>query len=238
MHERKCVSVSDLDVDALPAKEWEALCAFLGNPPEYTTLIFWYNAVKVDAKRAKWKKFIALADAAGGAVALEKLRPADLARFLEREAGKRGCRLHPSVAHGMIERCGNELAVLCAELDKVCAYLRYEGAITPEVIELVTASTVEATAFKLARAILALRRAEAFRLLEGLLADRVAPMDVLAALSVSVVDVYRVKAARAAGVDDKALAADFGYRGMEFRLSQAAGPARGYSAARLFACLE
>ena len=67
--ERKCVSVSDFDVESKSADELNKLYELWELCPETTALVFWYPTLDFDGKRSsKWKKFLKQAEERGTVV--------------------------------------------------------------------------------------------------------------------------------------------------------------------------
>lgn len=229
MHPTKCVLVCDYDLEKAPAAELEKLLQIVAEPLDTTVLLFWFDTVEINIKKAaKFKKLAAAAEKRGGqAVELNRRTPAELQRLLCDGAARRGCRLEPTTARYMIETCSDDLQTLLGELEKLCAYGAGEH-ITREMIDKVAVRKVDVSIYNLAKALTAGRIEEAMRLLDDLFFQRVEPIVILSSLSAPYVDMLRAKAAEAAGQRADAVAADFGYYGTAFRLKNAS-----YAAKRL-----
>ena len=123
MAERKCVTVSDLNVESLGAAELSKLHELIENVPETTVLIFFLPTLEIDVKKsAKWRNFIKKIDAAGCSLCYARRSESDLEKFLCREAEKRGCTLSRTLANRMIRYAGSDLNALTNELQKLCAF--------------------------------------------------------------------------------------------------------------------
>lgn len=219
---RKCIVICDYDWDATPAKDQKDLGEYLKQPFEDTTLVFWYHTIELNPKKsAKTRAFLGLVEKAGCSVLLDHPDPAALSRILCDAAAKRGARMHPSTAKRMIALCGGELQSLMNELDKLCAYAK-DREITPEDIDALCSKSVETSVYALSKALTGGDIPGALLLLDELYAQRVEPVVILATLSASYVDMYRAKAAGAAGMRPTDIAKDFGYFGTDFRLRNAA----------------
>lgn len=222
MAECKCVSVCDYDASAAGAADQERLLSLIQDPPESCVVVFWLDSVEADVKKnAKWKAFAAAVDHAGVRVEFPHKTAADITRLLCTGAAKRGCRLSANNARLMQERCGNDLHLLLGELDKLCA-LADGGEVTREHIEVLGTQNLEASVFDLSKAILQGSYERAYAILYRLLSMKEDPISILAVLSNAYADLYRAKVALAAGVRAETLSGDFGYRGKEFRLRNAA----------------
>ena len=229
MHSTKCVLVCDYDPEKAAAAELDKLLQIVAEPLDTTVLLFWFDTVEVNPKKAaKYKKLAAAAEKRGGyAVELNRRTPVELQRMLCDGAVRRGCRMEPTTARYMIENCSDDLQTLLGELEKLCAYGQGEH-ITREMIDKVTVRRVDVSVYNLAKALTAGRIEEAMGLLDDLFFQRVEPIVILSSLSAPYVDMLRAKAAEAAGQRADAIAADFGYYGTAFRLKNAA-----YTAKRL-----
>ena len=218
MAERKCVAVSDFDVEARSAADMEKLNQLLASLPETTVLLFYYPGLEFDPKRAaKWKKIIALAEKQGESVCFERRSESDLEKILCTAAAKR-----------LIRSCGNDLQTLFNELEKLCAFTG-EGEITPAAIEKLTTKNLESTVFLLAKAVVAGDPQKAYSILDLLFSQNEEPVAILAVLSSSYVDMYRAAASIRSGLAVTEAAKHFDYKGKEFRLRNAERDSRGVS---------
>ena len=94
LSERKCVAVSDLDVEARSASDLSKLYELIGMVPESTVLVFYLPSVEIDYKKsAKWKKFLAAVQKAGNTVCFKRKAQADAEKMLCAAAAKRHCEL-------------------------------------------------------------------------------------------------------------------------------------------------
>lgn len=222
MAEHKCVVVRDYDVGGAPAAAHERLMALVSDPPAACVLVFWTDILHPDLKKnAKWKAFAAAVESVGVCAAFPRKSTGDIVKLLCAGAGRRGCGLRPDTARQLVEQCGDDLNLLLNELDKLCA-LAGEGEITREMVASAATRNLEASVFDLSKALLQNNYARAYGILNGLFVNREEPVSILAALSNAYADLYRAKVAAAAGLPAESLAADFAYRGREFRLRYAA----------------
>ena len=238
MADRKCVVVRDFDVAAAGAAAQERLALLMGDMPESSVVIFWLDAVQADIKKnAKWKSFAAASDKAGVCVEFGRKTEAEIVKLLSAGATRRGSSLRPENARLMLQRTGNDLTLLLGELDKLCA-LADGQEVTREHIEGLGIQNLEASVFDLSKALVQGSYARAYDILNRLFALREEPVSILAVLSNAYVDLYRAKAALAAGVRAETLADDFAYRGKEFRLRNAARDCERLSLSMLRESLE
>ena len=203
--ERKCVSVSDFDVESKSADELNKLYELWELCPETTALVFWYPTLDFDGKRSsKWKKFLKQAEERGTVVLCGRRSRTELLRFLGREAEKSGCVLPRPSGERLLDYAGEDLTALKSEMDKLCAYALATGQgqppeITREMVEDMVPKSTETTVFLLANALVAGDYEKAYGLLHVLFYQNEEPIAILGALGASYVDMYRVRAALESG---------------------------------------
>ncbi|NLW79184.1 MAG: DNA polymerase III subunit delta [Ruminococcaceae bacterium] len=193
------------------------------------------TAIHKDKKTAGSKKAKALlAAAAEAGVALELSAPTrrDYLRLLNREAEALGASFAPGAAELLLERAGEDRALLRNETAKLAAFSGY-GTITEDIVARFSVHNIEADVFELIRLITAGRKAAAHQKLADLLALRHEPVALSAALAGSYADMMRVRWGGAAGHGTGDVMRDFGYRGSDYRLKKARESAARYPAARL-----
>lgn len=229
MSDRKCVVVKDPDPEGLRAAEWKEFEGLAKELPAECVLVLHFDSVKPNPR--KDKRFSALLKlAAKNGAAVECARPSrsQAARLLVRRAQKLGARLDEETAGFLYDRCGADLNLLLSETEKLCAGAG-GGPVTKEQAERLTAKPMTASIYDLARAVSAGRVGEGLRLLDELFYQKEEPVVILSALSGAFCDLYRARAASLSGVQEARIAADFNYRGREFRVRNALRDARGMS---------
>lgn len=225
--ERKCVSVSDFDVESKSADELNKLYELWELCPETTVLVFWYPTLDFDGKRSsKWKKFLKQAEERGAVVLCGRRSRTELLRFLGREAEKSGCVLPRPSGERLLDYAGEDLTALKSEMDKLCAYALATGQgqppeITREMVEDMVPKSTETTVFLLANALVAGDYEKAYGLLDVLFYQNEEPIAILGALGASYVDMYRVRAALESGHPYQDAAQYGDYKGRDFRLRNA-----------------
>lgn len=221
MAERKCVAVSDWNVDEKNAAELNKLNELLEDLSDSTVLIFYYPTTEQGKKKsAKWNNFLKKAAAKGMVVEFKPKEPGELSKRLIREAEKRGCLLTKTNADRLVEYTGADLKALMNELEKLCAFAN--GAeITRDMLEKLVTKNLETTAFLLSDALVGGYYEKAYQLMHQLFENGEEPVAVLAALSSAYVDMMRVKAAVQSGLSSSAPTEYGEYKGKEFRLRKA-----------------
>lgn len=236
MSERSCVLVRDLD--AAKSADHDRIMEWLKQPSPTCTVVFYADGMTVDDKKnAKWKNFIKAVEKVGGVVRFDRKTTADIVKLLCTGATRRGCTLRPDTARLWVEQSGDDLTLLLNELDKLCA-LADGGEITPALIGAAAVQQLEAKVYDLSKAILQKRYDRAYGIIHRLYAMREDPIAVLAVLAGDYANLYRAKAADAAGVPVGQLAEDFGCKGREFRLTNAARDSRTLSVETLRQSLD
>ena len=239
LHPTKCVLVCDCDIEKLPAAELEKLLEIVEEPFDTTILLFWFDTVEIQVKKAaKFKKLAASVEKRGGCtVELGHKSPAELQRMLCDGAARRGCRMEPTTARYLIETCSDDLQTLLNELEKLCAFAPGQH-ITREIIDQAAVRSVDVSIYNLAKALTAGRMGEAMHILDDLFFQRTEPVVILSSLSAPYVDMVRARAAVTAGRQADSIAKEFGYYGTAFRLKNAAYAAKGMTMAQLHKSLQ
>jgi DNA polymerase III subunit delta len=221
MAERKCVVVSDLNVESLRAQELDKLDELTANIPNTTVLVFYLPTVLIDYKTdKKWKKFMTMANQKGNSIQLKKRPNSDLEKLLCTGAAKHGCDLSRPNAGRMINYSGNDMQTLFNELEKLCSFVK-EGEITAQIIDQIVVKNMEARVYDLSKAILAGEYDKAYGVLDLLFYQNEEPVSILAVLSSAYLDMYRVRTSVQSGYEVLEPAKYFDYARKEFRLTNA-----------------
>ncbi len=227
MAERKCVVVVDYDADSANAAETAKMKQLLADPPASCVLVFRQQSVAVNAKKsAKWRSFIKQVEECGCSVHFPRRDSAALAKFLTDTASGMGYTFSGDCGRYLIRQCGTDLTNLLGELEKICAFSGPETSITRETIDAVAVKTTETAVYKLANALVSGNYGEAYALLDTLFYQREEPVFILGSLASAYIDLYRAKAALESGTPVTEIAKAFDYRGLEFRLRNAARDCR------------
>lgn len=238
MAERKCVAVSDFNVEDKNAAELKRLQEIIENVPETTTLVFYYPTLLFEGKRsAKWKKWLTTVSKNGYAVEYCARKPAELEKLMIREAEKAGCGLSKRNAACLVDYVGTDMKSLLNEMEKLCAFAAGQE-ITADMIEAMVTKSMETTVFILSAELIAGNYEKALSCMDELFYRREEPVGILAALSSTYVDMYRVRVALQSGKSYRAPVEYGEYRGKEFRLSKAERALKGISLEALRKTLE
>ncbi|MCL2089100.1 MAG: DNA polymerase III subunit delta [Oscillospiraceae bacterium] len=236
--DRKCVVINGFDYAALKSGGQKTLSAFIERIPDFAILLLVMNDTEVNLKKdAKLRAFAEKVSGIGIVTEFAHKTAAELARMMSAEAKKRGVVLDVRTAALLVEKAGIGIGRLTTELAKLCAY-KMGGEITAEDIQLLTDDKIESTIYDLAKAVVKKDGGRAMQLIDDLYRERVEPVVIISALTSAVVDVYRVKIARRAGLSWQNAAGDFPYKGKDFRLRNASYDLDRFSDSRIKDCMR
>lgn len=211
MADKKCVVLTDYDIEDALKSDFESLLEMACEPYESTVFIILFNAYEIDYKSERFKQLQKAVNEAGGAeVRIEHKTTGELARWLSAAAKKNGCELSYQNALYLMEICSVDINILTNELSKLTAFVK-SGEITKEVIDKVSVKSVEASIYDLSKKIISGDSSGAMNLLDELFFMNVKGVPILFQISSVFIDMYRVLAAKKAGIRPITLADSFGY---------------------------
>lgn len=222
MSEYSCVVVSDYQFASISELQFKQFKAVLEQPNESCVLIFAYESALPKPKSDKGKELFNLLCKRAHTINFTHKTEKELADAICRRAARRSINLQPTIARGIIQRCGDNLENLLNETDKLCDYVGAGAAVTMDDVEVICSKTVEASSFALADAVCAGNSDLAMSICADLFEARTEPLLILGALSGVFVDIYRVKLGEAEGMRTDDLANAFGYGKAAFKLRRAA----------------
>ncbi len=228
--ERKCVCVTDYNINSLSDGDYKQLEAFCSDIAPSTVLVFSMPTLIPDNKKksSKLSKFITFSEKAGNTLELKKLDETALRGKIISWCEKCGCRIDRNNAYEIISCVGNDLNTLKNETDKLCAYAN-GGEITGEIIRKLCIRNTESNIYALSDCIARNDFNAAYRQLDLLFEQNQPPEMILSILSSSFIDMYRMKAAAEAGKSINDVAEDFNYGRRSFLLKRAGTAAARYS---------
>ncbi len=238
MANKKCVTVGDLNIEKLADKDYNLLKELIKDPPETTVLVLYHFSLEINPKKSnKYKTLIGLIEKSGCVGNFDFLTHAQLEKLLVETAAKSGCTLSGYLAGYLIDRCGDSLAVLMTEIEKLCCFTDDGGEISKEAVDALTAKSMDASAFDLSKAILKQEYGRAFHILSELFDQQLEPLAILGALNVSFAAIYKSAAARTEQVQMSTVIADFGYKGREFQIRNAFRDCSSFSIRQIRQCI-
>lgn len=220
--EVKTIIVNDIDPEKMDKDEIDAYITAIGNVPDTTVLVFTVTGFQPDEKKAKTKKFIAAVEKAGTVCRLDGIPQAKIAGLVVKKAAKQGIVISGEDAVYLTERVLCNMTLVSEETTKLMNYAGTGGVITREIIDKLVGKLLDTSVYELATAINSGNRAEAFRILDDLIAERTEPVVILSAMSGTYLDFYRAKLAKMTGVLPSQAAEQFGYpKNREWLLNKA-----------------
>ena len=235
MADKKCVILTDYDIDGAGKNEFERLLSLAGDAYETSVFVLYFDAYTPDQKKSnRLRQLISAAESVGGVVSeLNHRTKEELARQLSASAKRQGSVLSYSNAGYLIDTCSSDTQVLVNELSKLCAYAKGEE-ITKAMIDTVAVKSVEASIFDLSVRIINGDTAGAMTLLDELYFMKIAPEIIVFNISSAFVDMYRVAAAKDSGLRPLEIAEDFKVPKIrDFTLNRAAENLRRYDYKKL-----
>ena len=196
--DRKLITVSGLDLNAMKQSEIVALCSVLSQLGEYD-----YNTVilNVAADRFDYgimpkrpSSLLSKLSEHLTPVFFDRNSPSKLAGWVGKHFSHNGAIAPPDICALVVDRCGRNMYNLASEVDKISFYVLSHGrqeVTRDDVINIATAAE-EFDAFALTNAIGARRRDEALRILRDMKFRRLDPIIVMSEISKSVYNTFAV----------------------------------------------
>lgn len=224
--EYNCVLISDYDVRTLKKDDFDEFMTMLKNIPDTSIVIYSLPTLVYDEKKSgNISKVIKLAEKSGVAVSFERQGSIQLERTLVKWAENCGAELSQINADKIVNICGKDLNLLKNEIAKLSAFA-YETQtkeITLEMIENMVTKNLEARVFDIIDDIIYQKSDEALKKLDVLFYQREEPIAIIAALSLSYIDMYRVRVCLESGGQLASLKNDFPtYKSREWVLKKTA----------------
>lgn len=231
MADRRMVVVKDLDAAAIGSEQYKKLEELLGSIEDYDTcvLIFFMMSEKSSSKSGdKQSSLRSLIKKHGTVINCKTPISNEIADIILDYAKSIDTKLSRSDASYMVERCGSDIINLLSEVAKLSSLCA--GQITRKAIDENTSQSVDVKAYMLASNVIQGKRREAFTVMNELFDDKTEPVVVLAILSGSFIDLYRVSLAVSQGKRAEDMVSIFGdeYKGKEKKLSFSFRDARRY----------
>lgn len=240
MADKKCVVLSEFDMDDATKTEFENLCEMVSDPCETSVFVLYFGTYELDFKKsARLKKLISCVESSGGAVVkLDHKSPEELSRWLVASAKKQNCILSSRDARYIIDICSPDINFLSGEITKLCAFVK-EGEITRSIIDKVCVKSVEASVYDISVNIINGNTSAAMKLIDELYYMNIDTIIIFYHISAAFVDMYRAFAAKSEGKNPEALASKFGIAANRaFLLSKAAGNLRKFDETKLTLSFE
>ncbi len=209
---RRLIVVKDLEPESLTPSDCGDLCELISELSDSVTIVISTPPESFDIKKGKnAKKLLAAVDKAGVTVQLDRRDASSLKTILRSRCQKRGCELSGDAASFLIERCGNDMATLLNECDKLCAYAD-GAAITIDMITAICSGALSADPFALSRLILRGELTLVLTQIDTLIRMRQPITLITSNISSAFCSLARACAARSAGKNCEQFQKDFGFK--------------------------
>lgn len=234
MSDKKCVVLSEFDVEKAPKNELENLLEMVNDPCDTSVFVLYFGNADIDLKKSgKVKSLVSAVTKAGGeVVCLDHKTQDELVRWLSASAKRQGLSLTPQNARYITEICSTDINFLTNELTKLCAFVK-EGEITKEIIDKVCVKSVEASVYDLSGKIISGDTAGAMKLLDELYYMNLDTTIIFHNISSAFVDMYRALEGKKENKNLDSLAEDFGMGKKAFLLKRAAGNLKRFDSKKL-----
>ena len=209
MADRKLITVSGLDINAMRSNELDDLCAVMAKLEDYdyNTVILNVASDKLDIGYSLKKPSAQLKKLGECAILVnfEKNSPSKLAAWLAKHFEHNGVAVSPQICTMIIDRCGRDMYNLAGESEKLSFYAKAHGRneILPEDVTLVTSPLFEYDSFAFANAICARRKDEALEILRDMKTRRIEPVIILAEISKNVCEMCAVATLKEDGLTSR-----------------------------------
>lgn len=194
MADRKLITVTGLDMNAMKQSELDALCNVLSSLDEYdyNTVIISTSSDRFDAgilPRRPSKLLQKLSEHLTP-VYFEKISPSRLAAWTEKHYSHNGISAPSDICSFTVERCGRDMFTLASEIDKISFFVLSQGrtAVTRDDVISVSVPAAEYDAFALSNAITAGKRDEALAVLSDMKLRRVDPIIIMSEIVTNICD--------------------------------------------------
>ncbi len=234
MADKKCVILTDFDIDGVGKDEFERLLSLASDKYETSVFVVYFNSVVPEQKKGdRLRRLCDTAEKSGGVSAeINHRTREELARQLSAAAKKQNSVISVANALYLVDTCSTEISVLLNELCKLSAAADGKE-ITRDMIDRIAVKSVEASVYDLSAKIIRGDSASAMSLLDNLFFMRLPSELIIFNISSAFVDMFRVAAAREKGMRPEEIAADFKMKGREFVLRRAAENLRNYDYKKL-----
>ena len=234
MSDKKCIILSEFDVEKAPKGEFENLLEMVSDPCETSVFVLYFGNTDIDLKKSGRVKSLvsAVAKAGGEVVCLDHKTQDELVRWLCASSKKQGLSLNPQNARYITEICSTDINFLTNELIKLCTYTK-EGEITKEIIDKVCVKSVEASVYDLSGKVISGDTAGAMKLLDELYYMNLDTTIIFHNISSAFADMYRTLQGKKENKNLEALAEEFGMGKRAFLLKRAAENLRKFDAKKL-----
>ncbi|TDL34484.1 DNA polymerase III subunit delta [Jeotgalibacillus sp. S-D1] len=180
-----------------------SLETYLASPAPYTILVFIAPYEKLDER----KKITKLLKKHSTVLEAKKLKEHDIRTWVKQRVNQTGVQIEDEAVSRVIELAGTNLFLLSGEIDKLALYALETSLITVEMVDQLTARSIEQNVFDLIDRAVHNKIDEALRLYYDLLKQKEEPLKILALLAGQFRLIYQVKNLTAKGYGQQQIAA-------------------------------
>ena len=214
MSEKTCLLIRNYPLNELGEKQLEAFRQSLRNIPDTTVMIFYHNTQTLfDGKYivSKWASAVNCIAEKGIIVNLTHRSQNKTVKMLVSKAPSRGTTIGEQEARYLLETVGDDMQTLFNEFNKVCSYSCGKP-VTVQMIDEIAVRSVEANVFDISTSLFSGNTDKAFAITNELLRVKTPVQMIIGSMATAFVNMYRYKAAAAAGRSIDELAEPFAYK--------------------------
>lgn len=232
------VCIEDFPIETISESDNKIFLQSLEDIPDMTVIVIAMRTKEPNPKKYNsWKRLIDVVTKYGTVVEFNKKTIAELRRQIVSWVSKRGLAISMENAGKIIEYSGTDLNTLKNEINKLCAFVD-GNEILSEHIEKVVTKNLSSRVYDMTEAMVYGDWDNAFKSLNQLFYQQEEPIKILAEISATYVDMYRVKIAVESGLHYEDVANDFDYKRREFRLKKADRASKRMSIESICLCIE
>ncbi|MFA5658522.1 MAG: DNA polymerase III subunit delta [Oscillospiraceae bacterium] len=239
--DRVCVTINDLNANALSESDFLFIKELLSELPETTTVIIYSTGIDLFGGKkfltGNNKKLSDLASKKGFCCEFKDKSASEISKSIISRAAKCKASISKRTAEYLANQCLCNILLINSELDKLCAYAG-DGEITEQTVDLLVSKQLDSNAFALAKALAKFNGKSAMLLVDELFDQQTESISILSAVAMAFSDLYRARAAIDSGVSQNDVINDFAYKGREFAVKNAFSDCRGISVVRLRQCIN
>ena len=233
LNEKRMILLDGIYVNKLAKNDIDIIKKTLKNIPQTTVIIVTIADPEANLKNsAKLKQLNNIFSKIGRVVEFLPRLETEAIKILAEHVKKQGGKISKQNLKFLIGRCGNGLENLTNQLDKILAYAQ-EREIEQSDILLLTAPSIENSAFDITKSILQGKIKNALTILDNLLDAQTPVFAIMGAINMCFIDLYRAKCARLSGKNEQAILDFYQYKGKEFRMKNAMRDCSKHSMAKL-----
>lgn len=205
----------------------EKLLEYLGNPADYSVLLFLAYAEKLDER----KKLVKAFKASAPVISFAPMGESELSGWIAKEFAKSSVSITPDAAGMLLKRAGTSLASLSGEIEKLSLFAGRGGSIEAGDVEKLVAIGTEQSVFVLVEHIANLKLQQALGVFYDLLKQREEPIKIVSLIARQFRIILQVKEMSGQNYSQQQMAGQLGLH--PYAVKIASEQARRFEMARL-----